>query len=78
MTKNEMRKLSSELDNELLRTMYVSDLLELLQGTTEDTFTFKQMLEAILKSYELATLRADELNRKTIGYVKVDKSILDL
>lgn len=78
MTKNEMKKLSSSLDNELLRTMYVIDLVELLDGTMEDTFTFNQMLEAILKSYELATLRADELNRKTFGYVKVDKSKLDL
>lgn len=66
MTKKEKQQLTPDFNNKLLKGLYVHDLFELLEQVggasicTKDTFTFEELLGAMLKSYELATLRAKQ------------------
>ena len=51
-----------DLESDLLNTMYVTDLMELISEKPQESYTFEDTVKAVLRAYKLATLRARQQN----------------
>lgn len=66
MTNKERKKIEvknmCDLESDLLNTMYVTDLMELISEKPQESYTFEDTVKAVLRAYKLATLRARQQN----------------